>query len=86
MTNNAVVPGARYPDGGYYHQVDIYLNCHTTSGVTNKNIYSYILRDADNHLESFDRLAKDSEVGQKSQHERIQRWRWFFVHIYIHIV
>lgn len=35
--------------------------------VANKNIYGYILRDADNHqLESFDMLAKDGEAGQRS--------------------
>lgn len=36
--------------------------------VANKNIYGYILRDADNHqLESFDMLAKDGEAGQRSR-------------------
>lgn len=36
--------------------------------VGNKNIYGYILRDADNHqLESFDMLAKDGEAGQRSR-------------------
>lgn len=38
--------------------------------VINKSIYGYLLRNTDNHeLESFAMLPKDSEVGQRLQHE-----------------
>ena len=37
--------------------------------MTNKNICGYIVWNTDNHqLSDFDTLAKDSEVGQRSQH------------------
>lgn len=60
----------------------IFIGCHAILAVTNKNIYDYILRSAVNHkLESSDMLAKDSEVGQSSQHEtknemKSGTWRW----------
>lgn len=55
--------------------------------VTNKNIYGCLLRNTDNHeLKSFDMLPKDSEVGQKSQHEKNlgQRWRWYCLHLHLY--
>ena len=54
----------------YYHQSDIYLSCHAILAIANKSIYGYILKNTDNYqLESSDRLAKDSEVGQGLEHE-----------------
>lgn len=57
----------------YYHQFDIYLGCHAILAVANKNIYGYILRNTDNHqVEDFAMVAKDSEVGQRPQHEPLK--------------
>lgn len=58
----------------------------------NKNIYGYILRKTDHHhhLESFDRLPKESEVGQghnmKLKNEmksRTQIRSWFCSHLHL---
>lgn len=72
----------------YYYQFAVNLGCHAIPTVANKNIYGYILRNTDNHqLESFDMLAKDSEVCQRLQHENLSlghRDGVDFVHIYIY--
>lgn len=74
-STGAILPGGLMIDdcyNRYYHQFDIYLVCHAIAllAITNKNTNDYILRDIDNdHLESFDMLVKDSETGQRSQHE-----------------
>lgn len=75
----------------YYYHFDIYLGCHAIMAATNKNIYGYILRKIDHHhLESSDRLPKESEVGQghnmKLKNEMISRtqiWSWFCSHLHL---
>lgn len=73
----------------YQYQFNIYLGCHTILAVADRNMYGYILRNTDNYqLESFDMLAKDSEIGQWSRHEnemkpRTQRLSWFCLHLHL---
>lgn len=58
----------------YYYLFDIYLGCNAILAVANTTIYHYILKNTDNYqLESSDRLAKDSEVGQWAEH-KTQKW------------
>lgn len=53
-----------------YYQFDIYLGCHAILAVANKSICGCILRNTENNqIGGIDVLAKDSEVGQKSQHD-----------------
>lgn len=70
MAPGAVPPGALVTVDGLercYHQSDAYLVCPAITAVANK--YSWLHFKKHNQREGFAMLAKNSEVGQRSQQE-----------------